>query len=201
MSNIKQLIFATGNPNKIREVAEMLFGQQIQVKSMKEIGCEEDLPETQETIIGNALQKARYLHTHYQRNCFAEDTGLEIDCLNGEPGVYSARYAGENRDAEANMALVLSKMQNCQDRSARFRTVIALILDGQEHTFEGIVEGSIALQKSGTAGFGYDPVFIPDGYSISFAEMGSAEKNKISHRGRAMVKFQAFIKTLDANTL
>jgi len=198
MSTLKQLIFATGNPNKIREVAQMLAGQQIQVKSMKEIGCEEELPETQETIIGNALQKARYLHTHYHYDCFAEDTGLEIDCLNGEPGVYSARYAGESRDAEANMALVLTRMQDCQDRSARFRTVIALLLNGQEHTFEGTVNGTIALQKSGTAGFGYDPIFIPDGYSISFAEMGSEEKNKISHRGRAMLKFQAFVKNLDS---
>ena len=198
MSTLKPLIFATGNPNKIREVAQMLTGQKIQVKSMKEIGCEEELPETQETIIGNALQKARYLHNHYHYDCFAEDTGLEIDCLNGEPGVYSARYAGESRDAEANMALVLAKMKDCQDRSARFKTVIALLLNGQEHTFEGIVNGRIALQKSGTGGFGYDPIFIPDGYSISFAEMGSAEKNKISHRGRAMLKFQTFIKNLDS---
>ncbi|MFT6148019.1 MAG: XTP/dITP diphosphohydrolase [Saprospiraceae bacterium] len=179
------IVFATGNANKVREVLELL-GEGISIINLKDIGCEEDIPETQPTIEGNALQKARYVLDNYQQDCFAEDTGLEIDVLNGEPGVFSARYAGAQRDSEANMALVLEKLEGHTNRKAHFKTVIALILNGKEITFEGIVKGYIAEAKKGEKGFGYDSIFIPEGYDISFAQMSSKEKNIISHRGKAV---------------
>jgi XTP/dITP diphosphohydrolase len=186
------IVFATANPHKVREVKEMLQGK-FQIASLKDIGCEEDVPETSPTIEGNALQKARYVSQHYQVDCFSEDTGLEIEALNGEPGVFSARYAGPARDAEANMNLVLEKLKGKSNRNARFKTVIALILNGEEHLFEGIVEGVILKEKRGNDGFGYDPIFQPLGYHSSFGEMPSAEKNKISHRARALEKLVAFL--------
>lgn len=179
------IVFATGNANKVREVLELL-GEGISIINLKDIGCEEDIPETQPTIEGNALQKARYVLDNYQQDCFAEDTGLEIEVLNGEPGVFSARYAGAQRDSEANMALVLEKLEGQTNRKAHFKTVIALIFDGKEITFEGIAKGHIAKAKKGEEGFGYDSIFIPEGYDISFAQMSSKEKNIISHRGKAV---------------
>jgi XTP/dITP diphosphohydrolase len=190
---MKKLVFATGNPNKIREVDELLNGV-FEVQGLRDIGCPEDLPETSPTIEGNALQKARYVFEHFGVNCFSEDTGLEIDALNGEPGVFSARYAGEAKDPEANMQLVLRKLDGTKTRKARFRTVVALILDGREYTFEGIAEGEIRHEKSGGGGFGYDPIFQPDGYGVTFAEMDSKTKNAISHRGKAIRLLIDFLK-------
>ncbi len=189
-----KLVFATSNLNKIKEVAEILSRKsQFEVIPMSKIGLIEDIPETSPTIEGNALQKARYLHNRYQVNCFAEDTGLEIESLNGAPGVLSARYAGEERNAEANMQLVLDKLSSKENRKARFKTVIALIINSKEYIFEGIIEGRIDKVKSGKGGFGYDPIFIPDGYNQSFGVLDSSIKNKISHRGKAMVKLVAFL--------
>ena len=191
----EKLIFATGNPNKIKE-AKQILGDYMEVISMKEIGCEEDLPETQNTLEGNALQKAKYLQEHYQVNCFSEDTGLEIKALNNEPGVMTARYAGAERDADANMSLVLRNLDGQKNRKAQFRTVIALILNDKEYLFEGIVEGTIANEKRGSKGFGYDPIFIPKGFDKTFAELDAKQKNKISHRARAIQKFSLFLKRL-----
>jgi len=161
---------------------------------LDEIGCDEEIPETSPTIQGNALQKARYVVENYAvQNCFAEDTGLEIDALNGEPGVYSARYAGATKDATANMEKVLTQLEHQTNRAAQFRTVAALILEGEEHTFEGIIRGTIQTQKTGTGGFGYDPVFVPEGETRSFAEMSIAEKNKISHRAKAILQLKEFL--------
>lgn len=189
MNNLKskKLIFATSNPYKIKEVKAML-GDDFNIGGLNDIDCNEDIPETQPTIEGNALQKARYVVEHYGVNCFSEDTGLEIESLDMEPGVYSARYAGPQRNSEDNMNLVMEKLKNHNNRNARFKTVIALIIDGKEYTFEGIVNGKIAHQKTGTDGFGYDPIFLPEGKTISFAEMNKEEKNQISHRGRAVRK-------------
>ena len=187
------IVFATSNPHKVKEVNQLLNGQ-FEVVSLKDIGCEEDIPETSPTIEGNALQKARYVFGKYGANCFSEDTGLEITALGGEPGVLSARYAGEDKDPTANMDLVLKKLADNTDRSARFKTVIALIVDGKEHIFEGICNGSIRREKSGTDGFGYDPIFQPDGFEVTFAEMTAAEKNAVSHRGKAVRKLVAFLK-------
>jgi len=189
------IVFATANPNKIREVLALL-DDGVRIVSLKDIGCEEDIPETQPTIEGNALQKARYVKDNYKIDCFAEDTGLEINALGGEPGVYSARYAGEAKDSEANMAKVLAKLEGKTDRTAQFKTVVALTLNNEEFTFEGICKGQIATSKSGAGGFGYDPIFIPDGYDISFAEMAASEKNKISHRGKAIHKLKTFLNQL-----
>lgn len=186
------IVFATGNQNKVKEI-QQFFNGIIQFKSLKDINCLEDIPETQPTIEGNAIQKATYVHQHYQVDCFAEDTGLEIEALDGAPGVFSARYAGPEKDADANMDKVLSKLAHTDNRAARFKTVIALILDNKTHLFEGIINGHIARSKSGTQGFGYDPIFIPEGYEISFAEMGLVEKNKISHRAKATEKLRAFL--------
>lgn len=191
---METIVFATANKHKVREVKQLL-GSQYEILSLKDIGCEEDIPETQDTIAGNAQQKARYLKAHYGRDCFAEDTGLEIDALDGAPGVYTARYAGPQRDPQDNMQLVLEQLADTNERSARFRTVIALILDGKEYLFEGVAEGNIAEQQSGTEGFGYDPVFIPEGYDQTFAELDSAEKNAISHRGKAVEKLAQFLNT------
>lgn len=179
-----KLVFATNNAHKLEEIREMAGGQ-YEIVSLKEIGCQEEIPEEQDTLEGNALQKARFVKERYGADCFADDTGLEIAALGGEPGVRSARYAGEGHDSEANMRKVLAKMEGVDDRQARFRTVIALILDGEEHLFEGEVRGEILREKHGAEGFGYDPIFRPEGFAESFAEMSLDAKNAISHRGRA----------------
>ena len=189
---MRTIVFATSNKHKIKEVNEMLQGL-FRVVSLKDIGCNEEVPETSPTIRGNAVQKARYVNKNYQTDCFSEDTGLEIDALNGEPGVLTARYAGQDRNADANMELVLEKLTECADRTARFRTVIALILGGKEYIFEGIAEGHIAKEKKGQGGFGYDPIFIPQTYKHSFAEMNAEEKNDISHRGKAIKQLKTFL--------
>jgi XTP/dITP diphosphohydrolase len=186
------LIFATGNPNKIKEASQML-GDQLNIAGLKDIGCTEDIPETSPTIEGNALQKARYVRDNYKVDCFSEDTGLEVHALGGEPGVLSARYAGADRDADANMDLVLQKLEGQSDRSARFKTVIALTMDGKEYTFEGICNGRIRMERSGGKGFGYDPIFEPEGFDRTFAEMTAEEKNAVSHRGKAVRKLVAFL--------
>lgn len=188
----KTLVFATQNKNKAKEIEGLLPGKII-VKTLADIGCKEDIPEEQPTLEGNALQKARYVYEKYGVDCFADDTGLEVEVLNGEPGVYSARYAGPEKDSEANMDLLLEKLSGKENRKAQFRTAIALILDGKEYTFEGKVVGAIANQRSGDEGFGYDPIFVPEGETRSFAQMPLSEKNKISHRGRAIKKLSEFL--------
>jgi len=188
-----QLVFATNNQNKVNEIKSLL-GEGIEIVSLKDIGCNEELPETQETLEGNALQKARYVADNYNVNCFADDTGLEVDSLNGAPGVYSARYAGEQCTAEDNMTKILSELEGKENRKAKFRTIVALILNGKEHSFEGKIDGSITRSKSGSDGFGYDPIFQPNGFDITFSEMSMAEKNAISHRGKAVAKLVAFLK-------
>ena len=190
-----QLVFATNNHNKIKEV-QTLLPEKIKLLSLEEIGCFEDIPESQNTIKGNAIQKAEYIKTHYGYDCFADDTGLEIFALDGRPGVHSARYAGEQRDSEDNMNKVLMELESSSDRSAQFKTVITLYWEGVEHQFEGIVHGNIASIKTGSEGFGYDPIFIPEGETRSFAEMTLAEKNQFSHRARAIEKLVAFFNTL-----
>lgn len=188
-----ELVFATNNQHKLNEI-QALLGETIQVLCLNDINCDEDIPETGETLEANALQKSEYIYRRYGVNCFADDTGLEIDALNGEPGVYSARYAGEEKNAEANMEKVLKNLNGQKNRKAKFRTVISLMIDGVEHQFEGVVEGEILESGSGSEGFGYDPIFKPDGYQESFAEMDMSLKNKISHRGRAIVKLIDFLK-------
>ena len=188
-----QLVFATNNQNKVNEIKSLL-GEGIEIVSLKDIGCNEELPETQETLEGNALQKARYVADNYNVNCFADDTGLEIESLNGVPGVYSARYAGVECKAEDNMTKVLAELDGKENRLAKFRTIVALILNDEEHSFEGQVDGSITRSKSGSDGFGYDPIFQPNGFDITFSEMSMAEKNAISHRGKAVAKLVAFLK-------
>lgn len=190
---MKTLIFATSNPNKVKEVKEIL-GNEYQVKSLVDIGCHEEIPETAPTLEGNALQKARYVKERYGLDCFSEDTGLEVTALNGAPGVYTARYGGPEKDPNQNMSKLLHELKNKSDRSARFRTAMALIIGNEEHVFEGIAPGVIAKERSGAEGFGYDPIFIPDGYDISFAEMGKSEKNKLSHRAKALEKMIRFLK-------
>ncbi|MBX2877044.1 MAG: non-canonical purine NTP diphosphatase [Saprospiraceae bacterium] len=189
---MESIVFATSNPNKIKEVNE-LIGQDFHIIGLKEIGCEEDIPETQPTIEGNALQKAQYVLEHYQSDCFAEDTGLEVEALDGEPGVYSARFAGPQRNSQDNMNLLLQKLKGNDNRKARFKTVVALVLEGEVHTFEGIVNGRIGLEPQGDGGFGYDPLFYPEEQDITFAEMDAAAKNAISHRGRAIRKLVDFL--------
>ncbi len=179
-----RLVAATNNKNKIREIKQ-LIPDSIELLTLEEINCKEDIPETSDTIEGNAIQKAKYVYDNYGYNCFADDTGLEIEALNGEPGIYSARYAGEQKDANDNMDLVLKKLDGITNRKARFITVIALIIDGEMTCFEGIVNGEITLEKSGSEGFGYDPIFKPNGFDITFSGMSLEEKNQISHRGKA----------------
>jgi XTP/dITP diphosphohydrolase len=180
-----KLCFATNNKGKLQEVKALLDGK-FEIVSLQEIGCHEELPETKDTIEGNSLQKADYVWQHYKVNCFADDTGLEVKALNGEPGVYSARYAGPDCSPEDNMILLLHKMTGQKDRTALFRSCITLILEGEIHQFEGIVKGEILLARQGDEGFGYDPIFKPEGYEKSFAEIAMEEKNKISHRGKAV---------------
>lgn len=188
---MQQLVFATNNAHKLEEVAAKIAGK-ISLLSLNDIGCHDDIAETGATFRENASIKSRFIYDKYHLNCFGDDSGLEIDALNGEPGVYSARYAGEHGNHAANVDKVLEKLRGITNRAARFRTVISLIWDGVEHFFEGTVEGTIRHERSGTGGFGYDPIFEPAGYNITFAEMSMDEKNSISHRARAvdqMVKF------------
>lgn len=187
-----ELIFATNNAHKLEEVQAMV-GDKFILKSLADIGCTDDIPETGVTFQENAQQKTDYLCSRYHVDCFGDDSGLEVDALNGEPGVYSARYSG-SRDMEQNIDLVLSKLGDSSKRTARFKTVISLFLHGEQHFFEGSVEGRIIDQRIGTEGFGYDPIFIPDGYTQTFAEMSLAEKNRISHRAKAIAKLVAFLK-------
>ena len=189
-----KLVFATNNPNKLSELQD-LVPEGIEILSLKDINCNEELPETNPTLEGNALQKAKYVFDNYGYNCFADDTGLEIEALGGAPGVYSARYAGEDCKAEDNMKKVLTKLENKDNRNAKFRTVIALIIKGEENLFEGECSGNIIKSKSGTEGFGYDPIFTPVGYEITFAEMSKQDKGAISHRGRAVVNLVDYLTT------
>jgi XTP/dITP diphosphohydrolase len=186
-----KLVFATHNPHKVQEVNAVLSSS-FEIVGLQAIGCTEELPETHDTIRENAQEKARYVYEHYGINCFAEDSGLEIDALGGEPGVHTAHYSG-SRDADANIQLVLEKMTGVAERSARFRTVITLILHGREYLFEGVAEGLILEEKRGTGGFGYDPIFVPQGYEHSFAELSSVVKNQISHRAKATQQLLAFL--------
>lgn len=191
---MKKLVFATSNPNKIREIKQMLDGL-YEVVPMADIGCTEDIPETADTFAGNALLKAKYLQEHYKVDCFAEDSGLEIDALNGEPGVYTARYGGLPKDPIRNMTLVLGNMKDVENRSARFRTSIALLIGDEEHLFDGKVEGQIATTMQGDGGFGYDPIFIPEGYNKSFGELPPEIKKAISHRAKAVEQLVTFLST------
>lgn len=188
----KKFVFATNNAHKLQEVTAIL-GERVELLSMKDINCQTDIPETADTLEGNALLKARFIFENYQLDCFADDTGLEVEALNGAPGVYSARYAGDDHNSEANMKKLLRDMEGVENRKARFRTVFALIVDGKEHLFEGIVKGEIIKTRRGTSGFGYDPIFIPEGYTQTFAEMGNDLKNKISHRALATNKLCRFL--------
>ena len=182
---MKKIVFATNNNHKLSELRQLTDGK-FQILSLADIGCNEDIVENADSLEGNALIKARWIKQHYGYDCFADDTGLEVDSLDGAPGVYSARYAGDGHDSVANMRLLLKNLEGKQNRSARFRTVIALIQGEKETLFEGIVKGQITETPSGNNGFGYDPVFCPDGYEMTFAQMQAEEKNKISHRGRAV---------------
>jgi len=187
-----KLVFATNNQHKLHEIQHLL-GDSIELLSLNDIGCLEDIPENQPTIEGNAAEKSFYVYNKYGYNCFADDTGLEIEALNGEPGVYSARYAGDEKDPQKNIELVLSKLNKIKNRKARFKTVISLVVDGREMQFEGIVDGEILEERRGATGFGYDPVFKPIESRLSFAEMPLSEKNKISHRGRATQKLIEYL--------
>ena len=194
---MKRIVFATNNQHKLDEIRQIL-GNDFHILSLADIGCHEEIPEDHDTLQENALQKAQYSVDHYHVSCSADDTGLEVDALGGEPGVHSARYAeGTDHDSEANMRKLLLKLGNNNNRSARFRTVIALLLEEngkwREEIFDGIVEGHIAREKKGSEGFGYDPIFVPDGYDLSFAELGMEVKNSISHRARAVRKLADFL--------
>ncbi|WP_295650715.1 non-canonical purine NTP diphosphatase [uncultured Mucilaginibacter sp.] len=190
---MQQLVFATNNRHKIEEVLAKI-GHQFTILSLDDIGCTDDIEETGTTFAANASIKSHFIYSKYQLSCFGDDSGLEIDALNGEPGVYSARYAGKHGDHEANMDKVLTLLNGQTNRKACFKTVISLVLDGKEHFFEGTVEGTIRNQRSGSQGFGYDPIFQPDGYTITFAEMTMQQKNAISHRARAVEKMVEFLK-------
>jgi len=181
---MKTIVFATNNAHKLEEVSAIVSGQ-IHIVSLQDIGCQDDIPETADTLEGNALLKANYIKVHFGYDCFADDTGLEVDALNGEPGVRSARYAGDAHDAHANIEKLLHALEGQPNRKACFRTVMALILNGQTEFFEGVINGKIIEERRGQTGFGYDPVFVPDGYSETFAEMGAELKNRISHRALA----------------
>ncbi len=193
MRKMRKLVFVTNNAHKLEEVRAIL-GENIEVLSLDDIGCHADIPETAETLEGNAALKAEYIYEHYGLDCFADDTGLEVEALDGAPGVYSARYAGgEGHDSEANMKKLLKELEGKDNRRAQFRTAICLIESGKEYLFEGIVKGGIIEEKRGASGFGYDPVFVPEGYGETFAEMGGEEKNKISHRARAVQQLCAYL--------
>lgn len=190
-----ELVFATNNKHKLEEI-KLAVGEKFRILSLSDINCNEEIPETRETLEGNASQKSDYIFRKYGFNCFADDTGLEIDFLNGEPGVYSARYAGPGHNHEKNMDKVLKELTNTENRSAQFRTLISLIIEGKEVLFEGKVKGKILSKRQGNKGFGYDPIFQADGFNRSFAEMDLAEKNKISHRGRAVSKLIEYLNNL-----
>ena len=187
-----KIVFATNNAHKLREVQQTV-GDKFEIVSLRECGVVEDIPENEPTLEGNALAKARYIYSRTGLSCFADDTGLEVDVLGGEPGVRSARYATDGHDDEANKRLLLERMEGKENRGAQFRTAMALILDGEEYLFEGVVRGEILTQECGDGGFGYDPLFAPEGHSESFAEMSAEEKNAISHRGRAVRKLAEFL--------
>lgn len=191
---IKQIIFATNNAHKLSEVQAVL-GDRFRLVTLAECGITKEIPEDAPTLEGNALQKARYVHERTGADCFADDTGLEVDALDGAPGVHSARYATDGHDFAANNRLLLRNLAGAADRSAHFRTVIALILDGREYLFEGRVDGRIAESEAGCGGFGYDPLFVPEGFDKTFAEMGADEKNAISHRGRAVRRLVEFLQS------
>ena len=192
---MRELVFATNNQHKLGELSRIV-GDKFHLLSLKDVNCFDDIPETAETLKGNAAIKARYIWEKFGRNCFADDTGLEVDALNGQPGVYSARYAGEMQDSEANLAKVLREMNGKSNRTARFRTVICLIFEEKEYYFEGIVNGILLSERRGVSGFGYDPIFVPDGFEQTFAEMNLDLKNKISHRGKATEKLLDFLKSI-----
>lgn len=191
-----KLVFATHNEHKLNEVQRML-PKEITLLTLDEIGCFEDIPETSNTIEGNAIQKALYIKEKYGYDAFADDTGLEVAALDNAPGVYSARYAGEAKDNEANINLLLANMKDKQERQAQFKTIFALCLGEDLHTFEGIVRGEITHERKGEGGFGYDAVFLPEGYADTFAQMSADQKNSISHRGRALQKLTAFLKEVE----
>lgn len=190
-----KLVFASNNQNKINEIKSML-PKSIELLSLKDIGCIEDIPETAKTIEGNAILKANYITEKYNLPCFADDTGLEVEALNGEPGVYSARYAGESKNSDDNMNKLLDNLKDKSNRNAHFKTVIALNIDNNQYLFEGIAKGEIITEKKGEKGFGYDPIFIPEGFSTTFAEMEMSEKAKLSHRGIATRKLIEFLNTI-----
>ena len=191
----RKLVFATNNAHKLEEVAAIL-GDQVELLSLNDIGCQADIPETAETLEGNALLKSSYIYKNYHLDCCADDTGLEVEALNGAPGVYSARYAGgEGHDAQANMLKLLHELDGKENRKAQFRTAISLILDGKEYLFEGVIKGEIIKEKRGDSGFGYDPVFMPEGYDRTFAELGNDIKNQISHRALAVQKLCEFLQS------
>ena len=189
----KKLVVATNNAHKLEEISAIL-GDEMELFSLKDINCHADIPETADTLEGNARQKALYIYENYGMDCFADDTGLEVDALNGAPGVFSARYAGNGHDSEANMQKLLKELKGNENRKAQFRTAICLIMEGKEYLFEGIVKGAIIEEKRGGAGFGYDPIFVPEGYDQTFAELGNDIKNTISHRARAVEKLCKFLK-------
>lgn len=188
----RTIVFATNNAHKLGELRG-IAGEEWNIVSLAEIGCHDDIPETADTLEGNALIKARWVKERYGYDCFADDTGLMVDALDGAPGVYSARYAGPGHDSAANMKLLLERMADKDNRKAHFSTVIALVMDGEEHIFEGRVDGTIAREPSGCGGFGYDPVFVPENSGLTFSEMTAEEKNAISHRGRATRKLMEFL--------
>ncbi|TWI99367.1 XTP/dITP diphosphohydrolase [Mucilaginibacter frigoritolerans] len=194
---MQQLVFATNNRHKLDEVADKIKGQ-IKLLTLSDIGCNDDIAETGLTFRENAAIKSKFIYHKYKLNCFGDDSGLEIDALNGEPGVFSARYAGEHGNHEANINKVLINLKNETNRKARFHTIISLIWEGEEHFFEGTVEGTIRHEKSGSEGFGYDPIFEPEGYDVTFAEMTMEEKNGISHRAKAVEQLVAFLGALKA---
>lgn len=188
-----KLVFATNNRHKLDEV-RAIVGDKVEILSLNDIGCHDDIPETADTLQGNALIKARYIYEKFGVDCFADDTGLEVEALDGAPGVFSARYAGEECDSEANMQKLLQNLTGKSNRNAQFRTVIALIIKGEEKLFNGIVKGTITEEKRGDSGFGYDPVFVPEGFSESFAQMSGDMKNSISHRYRATLELSNYLK-------
>lgn len=189
----RKLVVATNNAHKLEEIAAIL-GNEMELLSLKDIQCDADIPETAETLEGNARQKAMFIYENYGMDCFADDTGLEVEALNGAPGVFSARYAGDGHDSEANMQKLLKELEGKENRKAQFRTAICLMMEGKEYLFEGIVKGEIIEEKRGGAGFGYDPIFVPEGYEQTFAELGNDVKNTISHRARAVEKLCTFLK-------
>lgn len=191
----RKLVFATNNLHKLEEVSAIL-GNQIELLSLNDINCHTDIPETADTLEENALLKSRFIYENYGMNCFADDTGLEVEALEGAPGVYSARYAGDGHNSEANMIKLLDNLKEKKNRKAQFRTAISLIIDEKEYLFEGIIKGEIGTIKKGDSGFGYDPIFVPEGYNETFAELGSDIKNKISHRALAINKLCEFLHSL-----